>query len=107
MNKTLEEMLNNIDQVGVGDIISWYNHGYEKKGTDLEILLDAYTESISRERPSIDEQIANTPKFELTPAWSEDEYILASDLWKIFKHNLGTVGKKKAVDEIRKYISKH
>jgi len=46
------------------------------------------------------------PKFNLFPAWSEDEYILASNLWKIFKSNAGTSGKKMAIEEIRKYILK-
>lgn len=60
----------------------------------------------ARQIPSIREQMDN-PKFELHPAWSEDEYILISDIWKIFKYEPGTNGKKKALEEIRKFIKKH
>jgi glycogen synthase len=49
MRKTLKEMLKNPDQIGVGDIIGWYDSGYEKPSKELETLLDAYTESISKE----------------------------------------------------------
>ena len=64
-------------------------------------------------KPIIDEQRAreieelakqmNEPSYELTPPWSEDEYILISTIWKVFQTNKGTNGKKIALDEIRKF----
>lgn len=45
-------------------------------------------------------------QFELQPPWSEEEYILISTIWKIFKSSPGTSGKKMAMDEIRKAIEK-
>jgi len=60
-------------------------------------------EDSARQIPSLKEQM-DKPQFQLLPAWSEDEYILASTIWKIFKSEPGTSGKKKAIDEIRKYI---
>lgn len=53
---------------------------------------------------SIKEQM-NKPRFELHPAFSEDEYIFVSTLWKIYKSNPGTDGKKMAVAELREYAS--
>ena len=49
---------------------------------------------------TIQEQM-DKPSFKLIPAWSENEYILASDLWRIFKKNPGTNGKKMAIDLLR------
>ena len=43
------------------------------------------------------------PNYDLSPPWSEDEYSLISIIWRIFKHNPGTNGKKIALDEIRKF----
>lgn len=57
-------------------------------------------EDLARQIPKLREQM-HAQSVELYPAWSEDEYILVSDLWKIFKNNLGTNGKKLALKEIR------
>ncbi len=55
---------------------------------------------MEKNKLTIKEQMER-PTFQLTPAWSEDEYILASDLWKIFKKYPGTEGKKMVVDLLR------
>jgi hypothetical protein len=57
-----------------------------------------------RKLQEIEEQIKR-PRFELHPAFSEDEYIFVSTLWKIYKSNPGTDGKKMAVAELRKFLS--
>jgi hypothetical protein len=57
------------------------------------------------ENKTIEDQInyhESREKFELKPSWSEHEYSLISAIWKIFKLNLGTEGKKMAVDAMRK-----
>lgn len=59
----------------------------------------------ARQIPRLREQM-DKPQFELKPAWSEDEYILASTIWKIFKSNPGTSGKKEAISEIREFIKR-
>jgi len=55
-----------------------------------------------RKLQEIEEQM-NRPRFELHPAFSEDEYIFVSTIWKIYKSNPGTDGKKMAVAELREY----
>lgn len=60
----------------------------------------------ARQNPSIREQM-DRPKYELNPDWSEEEYTLVSDIRKIFLADTGTNGKRKALDKIRKYISRH
>jgi len=35
---------------------------------------------------------------ELIPEWSEEEYILVSDIWRIYKNNPGTIGKKASIE---------
>ena len=67
-------------------------------------------------KPIIDEQKAmeieaiakqmNIPTYELTPPWSEDEYVLISTIWRVFKANPGTNGKMIALDTIRKFYKK-
>lgn len=64
-------------------------------------------------KPIIDEQKAreveylakqmDQPVYKLSPPWTEEEYILISTIWKIFKTNQGTNGKKIALDNIRKF----
>ena len=61
-------------------------------------------EARAREIESLAKQM-NQPNYELTPPWSEDEYILISTIWKVFKSNSGTNGKKIALDEIRKSVA--
>lgn len=66
-------------------------------------------------KPIIDEQRAreivelakqmNEPSYELSPPWSEDEYTLISTLWKVFKANPGTNGKKIGLDMIRQFFA--
>lgn len=59
----------------------------------------------ARQIPSIKEQM-DKPQFELSPEWSEDEYMLASAIWTIFKSESGTSGKKKAIHQIREFIER-
>ena len=65
-------------------------------------------------KPILDEQRAreiealakqmDVPNYELSPPWSEHEYALVSIIWRIFKANPGTNGKKIALSEIREFI---
>lgn len=121
--KTLQELLSEIDNIGSSEIACFACNGDPSNKHELEVieLLDAYAESIdkqtkrnmsypntedlARQIPSLKEQMDN-PKFKLFPAWSEDEYALASDLWKIFKSDAGTSGKKKAIAAIREFIKR-
>jgi len=51
----------------------------------------------------INDQESKREKFEIHPAFTEDEYIFISTLFKIFKENHGTEGKKMAIAELRRY----
>lgn len=121
--KKLEELLSDIDNIGASEIACFACNGDPSNKHEFEVieLLEAYaisienenkknmsnpdSEYLARQIPSLKEQM-DKPNFKLLPAWSEDEYILASDLWKIFKTDVGTSGKKKAIAEIREFIKR-
>lgn len=121
--KKLEELLSDIDNIGAAEIACFACNGDPSNKHEFEVieLLEAYAisienenkknmskpdiEDLARQIPSLKEQM-DKPNFELLPAWSESEYILASDLWKIFKTEAGTSGKKKAIAEIREFIKR-
>jgi len=121
--KKLEELLSDIDNIGAAEIACFACNGDPSNKHEFEVieLLEAYaisienenkknmskpdSEDLARQIPSLKEQM-DKPNFELLPAWSESEYILASDLWKIFKTEAGTSGKKKAIAEIREFIKR-
>lgn len=121
--KKLEELLSDIDNIGAAEIACFACNGDPSNKHEFEVieLLEAYaisienenkknmskpdSEYLARQIPSLKEQM-DKPNFELLPAWSESEYILASDLWKIFKTDAGTSGKKKAIAEIREFIKR-
>ncbi len=123
--KKLQDLLSDIDNIGASEIACFACNGDPSNKHEFEVieLLEAYAMSLEKEnknkimsKPILDEQRArqipslkeqmDKPKFELLPAWSEDEYILASNLWKIFKSNQGTSGKKMAITEIREFIKR-
>lgn len=87
-----------VDESGIGIIESLVNHVIK------ETLNEATEDKKAPGIESIEEQM-NKPRFELHPAWSEDEYILASEIWKILKSEAGTSGKKRVIEEIRKHDS--
>lgn len=121
--KKLEELLSDIYNIGAAEIACFACNGDPSNKHEFEVieLLEAYaisienenkknmskpdSEDLARQIPSLKEQM-DKPNFELLPAWSESEYILASDLWKIFKTEAGTSGKKKAIAEIREFIKR-
>jgi hypothetical protein len=53
MKKDLNEMLADIGSVGIGDIVEWITTGYEKKSSDIQILLERYVESLEVENINV------------------------------------------------------
>jgi len=41
--------------------------------------------------------------YELIPDWSEEEQVLISKIWRIFKENPENIGMRKGIDVIREF----
>lgn len=52
-------------------------------------------------------EAAKNPMFTINPAFTEDEYILVTTIYKLMKNNLGTEGKNLAVYELRQFLNSH